>query len=764
MNSFNKYLKWASDSLDVYYNNSIDIRDYDVNNNIERGIVNYQDVISKDTILFSIPFSKLLTIESIIQDDNHILSSLLSILQEDDILSLLLIYEKLKGSESLWSMHIDILPSKYDSIPNYTDEELDELKGTNIYTIGKHWKEQIKDDYNKLMDTNINNDIKVKDIFIHHFNNNTYTISYDMYLWALSTIWSRFISVSINKCNDSKKIVRRAMVPLIDLLNHDPNSTTSHILTESNDFIIISSNDTMLGEIYLNYGLCNNSRLLQLYGFTIVNNPYESVDIFINMTINKTKEVEKVLNILNITYNEPYKLTTASLNQKLLASLRLLYCPSNILKNDMKLLKFLRTSNDDVEEKVISTLRKTLHTMLSEYPHSIDDDELILNDKRVSENNRYFNAVNLRYSEKLILRRNLSLLDEYESQVFLKMNGRIPENCQDSVIIGCSSLAGLYQPIGEENSLKLVHTALHNGFIYYDTAPHYGLGLSEERLGRAIDWVINNNVKIYTKVGRLITNETEIMKIPPVQIEYENMACNSNCIFPETSSDRIPVKNYTYEGIMKSYEDSIKRLGLIEGKIFGLRIHDCEDENSIHDVLNGGLSALLELKSKGKIQEVSFGLNNSKCAIRILKEAKRRSLKVDSIMIAGSFNLIDHDIDSLQLFYFCKHEGIEVVNAGIYASGLLAGSEYYKYSIASHELHERVKQWQSLCDEYNVSIKQVALAFAFLPENITKVAIGVKSSEEVIELVENYHQAKKIRHDIFADAKKRGLISNHILF
>ena len=68
MNSFNKYLKWASDSLDVYYNNSIDIRDYDVNNNIERGIVNYQDVISKDTILFSIPFSKLLTIESIIQD------------------------------------------------------------------------------------------------------------------------------------------------------------------------------------------------------------------------------------------------------------------------------------------------------------------------------------------------------------------------------------------------------------------------------------------------------------------------------------------------------------------------------------------------------------------------------------------------------------------------------------------------------------------------------------------------------------------------
>lgn len=761
---FNDYIKWASESLDVYYNSSIIIRDYDNDNDIERGIVNHKDVIPQQSILFSIPFSSLLTVECI-NDNDHLLSSLLSILQEDDILSLLLIFEKFKGTESKWSMHIDILPTGYDSIPNYSDEELDELKGTNMYTIGKHWKNQIKDDYNKLMNTNIDDDVKVKDIFIKHFNNNNYIISYDMYLWALSTIWSRFISITIKTVNATKLI--RAMVPLIDLLNHDPHSTTSHILTDSNDFIIISTSDTMLGEIYLNYGLIPNSRLIQLYGFTLKNNPYESVDIFINMTINKTKEVQNVLDTLNIPWNEPFKLTKESLNQKLIALLRLQYCPSNVLKNDMKLLRFLTSINDDIEENVIATLRRTLQTMLSGYPHSIEDDELILSDKNLLKSNRYYNAVNLRYSEKLILRSNLSLLDKYESQIFLKMKNIVSEDYESSIIIGTSSLAGLYQPIGEENSLKIVQTAIDHGFQYYDTAPHYGLGLSEERLGRGLtksnaDY---SNIKIYTKVGRLISNDKDILDVSSIQIEYSNTHGNPSCVFPETPSDRIPIRNYTYEGIMKSYEDSIKRLGI--EKIYGLRIHDCEDDNSIHDVLNGGLLALLELKNNNKIEDISFGLNSASVALRILREAKKIKIKVDSIMIAGSFNLIDHHIDSIQLLHFCKVEGIEVHNAGVYASGLLAGSDYYKYSHAPLELHERVQRWKVLCSEYKVSLKQVALAFAFLPENVNKVAIGVKSSEEVTELIENFHQAKIIlqkHYDIFAEAKKRNLISNHIVF
>ena len=90
-------------------------------------------------------------------------------INEDDILSLLLLFEKLKGIESKWSMHINLLPIKYDSLPNYNDDDLDFIKGCHLYNIGKKWKLQIKHDYetlmNKKLTDNNNETYYIKDIF-----------------------------------------------------------------------------------------------------------------------------------------------------------------------------------------------------------------------------------------------------------------------------------------------------------------------------------------------------------------------------------------------------------------------------------------------------------------------------------------------------------------------------------------------------------------------------------------------------------------------
>ena len=594
----------------------------------------------------------------------------------------------------------------------------------------------------------------VQDIFIKTFNNDNNILTFDLYLWSLSTIWSRFISININN-----KLIR-AMVPLIDLLNHDPSSTTSHILTSTNDFVIVSDNDTTIGEVYLNYGLISNSRLLQLYGFTLSNNQYESVDIFINMdSITITKEVQKVFNTININIKEPMKLTKESLNPKLIAVLRLQYCPTNILKNEMKILKFMTIVTKDIEVKVIETLKTLLQSMLSLFKTSINEDEILLNERSVIQNNRVYHAVNLRLSEKKILKENLLLLEAHEAQVLLNLKSSFSDSFSSTLILGCSSLAGLYQPIGEENSSKVIHRALEVGFTSFDTAPHYALGLGEQRLGRGLQ--NTTSIKVYTKAGRLILDENDIDST--MRIEHDNVPGSPNCIFPESPLNRIPVRNYTYQGIMKSYEDSLKRLNLNQG-IFGLRIHDCEDEVSLHEVLNGGLAALIELKNKKMISEVSFGLNSAKVALLLLKEAKSQNLKVDSVMIAGSYNLLDHDIDCIKLFYFCQKEKIEIHNAGIYCSGILAGSPYYKYDIAPSDKLESLRQWTTLCDEYNFSVKEVALAFSLMPDVVSKVAVGVKSCEEVEELVQNYQRIKIIgASDIFKEAKKRRLLASHVI-
>ena len=343
------------------------------------------------------------------------------------------------------------------------------------------------------------------------------------------------------------------------------------------------------------------------------------------------------------------------------------------------------------------------------------------------------------------------------------------------LIIGCSSLAGLYLSSTDEIAEETVISALNAGFYKFDTAPHYGCGLGEERLGRAINKISlidrTDRLKIWTKVGRLMIpfdgKDSSLEAIAVHRnVDFGNVPGSRNCLFPDAPTNVMPVFDYTGSGVLMSHADSLKRLGV--KTIHGLRVHDCESLSSINETLaelresststSGGLAALVKLRSDGIISEVSLGLNDADVALSILRRAPVGSL--DSIMIAGCWNLLEHSPSSLELLLECQRTSVAVHNAGVFASGLLVGGSTYRYQQASADEIRRTQLWADLCGEYSVPLPAVALKFALLFTVIEAAAVGVKDPSEVLQLVEWFKC--DVPPKLFHDARERGLVSRHV--
>jgi D-threo-aldose 1-dehydrogenase len=334
---------------------------------------------------------------------------------------------------------------------------------------------------------------------------------------------------------------------------------------------------------------------------------------------------------------------------------------------------------------------------------------------------------------------------------------------ESNLILGCSSLAGLYASITEETAEETVRAAINAGFLLFDTAPHYGCGLGEERLGRAIKNSCTiekqRNIKIWSKVGRLMIPITESNR--GREIDTGNIPGSKNCAFPDAPRNVIPVFDYSSDGVSRSYDDSMKRMGF--ESLHGLRIHDCENEESIAAVLgdgSGGLAALVEMRLHTKIRDVSLGVKDAASALAVLRGAPTGSF--NSIMIAGCWNLLEHSATCLELLLECQRRSIPVHNCGVFASGLLVGGSTYRYAEASVEEKQRTSIWTALCEEYEVPLPAVALKFSLLPSIVEASAVGVKSPSEVAQLVEWF--SYPVPYALLQEAKRRGLIESHVSF
>jgi len=160
-----------------------------------------------------------------------------------------------------------------------------------------------------------------------------------------------------------------------------------------------------------------------------------------------------------------------------------------------------------------------------------------------------------------------------------------------------------------------------------------------------------------------------------------------------------------------------------------LRLHDAENEEYFNwATKNGGaMEALIEMKNKGEIAEISLGMNNPDYILKFLRLYPLGTF--DNILMAGSWNLLD--FSGIEVLLECQNRGIKITLAGIFGSGMLWGKNILKYKPADKESLQKREKWQNLCDRFNCSLPAVALNFSFLPSCVTSVCIGALFEDNV---------------------------------
>lgn len=315
-------------------------------------------------------------------------------------------------------------------------------------------------------------------------------------------------------------------------------------------------------------------------------------------------------------------------------------------------------------------------------------------------------------------------------------------------MFGASGLGCLYIDVSTEQANACLEEVMAHDIKYWDTAPWYGAGLSESRIG---DFMSTKKMpadfKLSTKCGRIIKPVADVsMEDPRVEKGY------FDGFKTEKYHNNVPVTDYTREGIMESFRQSCERLKV--DKIHCMRLHDAENEDRFNECTEqGGIDALVELRSQGKIKEISMGFNSSEYLLKFLRKYPAGTF--DNIMMAGCWNLID--TDGLELLQECQARGTKVANVGIFASGVLVGGSTYKYGPAPQWVLERKEAWKSLAEKYGFTLMQVAMNFALLPDCVENVAFGCKAAERVkgnIDLL-----GKQVPVELWREAKEAGLIA-----
>lgn len=287
--------------------------------------------------------------------------------------------------------------------------------------------------------------------------------------------------------------------------------------------------------------------------------------------------------------------------------------------------------------------------------------------------------------------------------------------------LGCGPLGNLYRPITEDQALATVDAAFDSGCTYFDTAPHYGLGLSEERLGRALAGRPRSSYTLSTKVGRRLRplapgeplGPQGFVDVPPRAREWD----------------------FTRNGIRATLEASLERLGTDRLDI--VYLHDVE--NHLREVYATGFPALAELREEGMVGAVGFGMNHSDVLARLVTD-----LDVDAVLCAGRWTLLERTAYD-DLLPVCERRGVSVVVGGVYNSGLLANpapGAPYDYAPASAAVLDRALAVQAVCAEFGVPLKAAALRFPFGHPAVVSAVVGAASAAEVRE------NAAAFAHDV----------------
>jgi D-threo-aldose 1-dehydrogenase len=305
---------------------------------------------------------------------------------------------------------------------------------------------------------------------------------------------------------------------------------------------------------------------------------------------------------------------------------------------------------------------------------------------------------------------------------------------------GSAPLGNLATVVSEEDATACLAAAWDAGIRHYDTAPHYGAGLAEHRLGHALRARPRDAFTLSTKVGRLLH------AIPEAPAMSEKFA------------HALPFRrtfDYSAAGAVRSLEDSHQRTGLSRFDI--VYIHDCAEDTHgaawkerFSEAMAGAAPVLTTMRERGEIRGWGLGVNRVEAALACLEAARP-----DTFLIAGRYTLLDHTALG-ELFPACANRGVKVVLGGPYNSGLLAGGTTFNYQAAPPELVARAEAIRAICARHGADIKAAALQFCAAHPVVAAIIPGPRTAAEVRENASLMRAA--IPGALWAELRSAGLL------
>ncbi|GAA6160305.1 aldo/keto reductase [Ruegeria sp. HU-ET01832] len=312
---------------------------------------------------------------------------------------------------------------------------------------------------------------------------------------------------------------------------------------------------------------------------------------------------------------------------------------------------------------------------------------------------------------------------------------------------GGAPLGNLYRKVSDEDAQAALQAAYDAGIRFFDTAPQYGLGRSEQRFGEAIARFGRENIQLSTKIGRLLLD------------------CEPHEVTPEAFVD-VPQKrivfDYTYDGVMRSYEASRERIGVANADI--LLIHDVcvfsqgsqeMSDAKVRELFDGGgYKALVELRDAGEIAAIGAGVNEWQVCEKLLGLGD-----FDGFLLAGRYTLLEQEaLDSF--LPLCEKRDVGIIlggpyNSGILATGAVPGAKY-NYDDAPEEILQRVRNIEAVCQAHKTPLIAAALQFVLGHPSVKTVIPGAVNAAEVqanVALLD-----REIPAGLWSDLRGEGLI------
>jgi D-threo-aldose 1-dehydrogenase len=306
-------------------------------------------------------------------------------------------------------------------------------------------------------------------------------------------------------------------------------------------------------------------------------------------------------------------------------------------------------------------------------------------------------------------------------------------------------------PIGNFNGVftdaearELVDLAWDQGMRYFDTAPGYGNGLSEYRLGHALRDRDRADTVLSTKVGRVLrpeidapTSNGQYLEIPPFVAEFD----------------------YSYDGVMRAVEQSMQRM--LTDRFDMLFIHDCDhythgaaQPELFRQAVVSAFPALESLRDQGVVRAIGFGVNETDVMVEAVK-----ATDVDICLLAGRYTLLEQEpLDTL--FPLCAERGIGIVLGGVYNSGVLATGPVdgarFNYGPAPAEIMAKAADLEQICRKHGVALPAVAVQFAYAHPVVTSICLGARNRSQQVRNAELFESP--VPQQVWADLRDAGLI------